>query len=355
MNLINCPQIIMLASILIVGCLFAILYLSYLYWEVFRLLFRSEQHTSLSFPTRRLDLGSITIVIVVFALRSVIGTLRSLGRPRNGKSPVSTTLTMPLQIEDEDIRLYLSATKADKVEKAAHWALFLSALSEPAMLLLLGKPLSAIQPLGAVNVRNRFELLRPDMCRLAVLKEINDLRVIASLDPKSTAVKRGLEFDLEVRIESKTGGTIFRQVFTILQFTRHNEVPTKPPHGLDATEQPQHYFPVKLSHSSPSEWAALCKDYNPIHISSLAAKAFGFPGKIAHGNHVAALAISAIPSDLEVVLSNERPIWFEVSFRRPVVVPAELEVSIPKPSPSEFRFSLARESKLCITGTLGHL
>lgn len=31
------------------------------------------------------------------------------------------------------------------------------------------------------------------------------------------------------------------------------------------------------------EYASLCNDYNPIHISSIAAKAFGFKSTIAHG------------------------------------------------------------------------
>lgn len=345
----------MLGSILLAATSATLLYLSYVYREIFLLLLRSERHTSLSFPTRKLDNGGISIVVIVFALRSLFGTLRSIGGPRNKPSPVPTTLTMPLQIHEDDIRVYLSATKADKVSHAAQLALFLSAVSEPAMLLLLGKPISAIQPLGAVNVRNRFEVLRPDICKPALLKDFKDLSVIASIDPKSTAVKRGLEYDLEVRIESRTGGTIFRQVFTMLQFVRHNEVPTKPSSGSEDTKETNGSITLKLPLSSPSEWAALCKDYNPIHISSLAAKAFGFPSKIAHGNHVAALAIAAMPEDLEFMPSNERPTWFEVSFRRPVVVPAELEVSISKPSPSEFRFSVARKSKVCITGTLGYL
>ena len=39
---------------------------------------------------------------------------------------------------------------------------------------------------------------------------------------------------------------------------------------------------------------ALCKDYNPIHVSAIAAKLFGFPGKFAHRNQVAASMIKSI-------------------------------------------------------------
>jgi hypothetical protein len=36
------------------------------------------------------------------------------------------------------------------------------------------------------------------------------------------------------------------------------------------------------------QWAAVCKGINPIQMSFLAARMFGFPGKIAHVNYVVA-------------------------------------------------------------------
>jgi acyl dehydratase len=46
-----------------------------------------------------------------------------------------------------------------------------------------------------------------------------------------------------------------------------------------------------ISDNDPLKWAALCKDYNFIHLSGLAAKAFGLLGKLAHRNCVAAAAL----------------------------------------------------------------
>jgi hypothetical protein len=91
------------------------------------------------------------------------------------------------------------------------------------MLLLLASPTCSISPLGAVNVRNRFELLRPDLCSLKSLTRQHSAGVVAKLRNKTRVVKRGIEHDLEVsvlvpqsRLDLVPG---YRQVFTMLEFT----------------------------------------------------------------------------------------------------------------------------------------
>ena len=50
---------------------------------------------------------------------------------------------------------------------------------------------------------------------------------------------------------------------------------------------------VTIPGNAPLRWAAITRDYNLIHVSSLAAKLFGFRSAIAHGNHVAALLVES--------------------------------------------------------------
>ena len=49
-----------------------------------------------------------------------------------------------------------------------------------------------------------------------------------------------------------------------------------------------------LAADAGRRYAAVSGDRNPIHLSSLAAKAFGFPRAIAHGMYTASLALAAV-------------------------------------------------------------
>ena len=65
---------------------------------------------------------------------------------------------------------------------------------------------------------------------------------------------------------------------------------------------------LQIEADAPEKWAALCKDYNPIHVSAIAAKLFGFPGKVAHGNQVAASMIESIAA---VAKTKTKDLWFD--------------------------------------------
>jgi acyl dehydratase len=66
-------------------------------------------------------------------------------------------------------------------------------------------------------------------------------------------------------------------------------------------------------------YAAVSGDRNPIHMHSLTAKPFGFPGAIAHGMWTKARALAALESRLPDSFG------VEVSFRKPIVLPASVE------------------------------
>jgi hypothetical protein len=68
------------------------------------------------------------------------------------------------------------------------------------MLLLLASPTCSISPLGAVNVRNRFEPMRPDLCSLQSLTGQHSAGVVAKLRNETRVVKRGIEHDVEASV-----------------------------------------------------------------------------------------------------------------------------------------------------------
>ena len=69
-------------------------------------------------------------------------------------------------------------------------------------------------------------------------------------------------------------------------------------------------------------YAALSGDRNPIHLSALSAKAFGFPRAIAHGMYTAARALA------EVGPQRGQTYRWHVEFAKPVLLPSTVDVAI---------------------------
>lgn len=129
--------------------------------------------------------------------------------------------------------------------------------------------------------------------------------------------RRGLEYDIETTLglpspnDPKKQVSVFRQTFTMLQFMDTTHVVPSTASSAKASDMSfasvqggisssvGEGLPVAIGPNEPSNWAAISKDYNPIHISSVAARGFGFPGKIAHGNHVVAKALHALSVKFE--------------------------------------------------------
>jgi hypothetical protein len=131
-------------------------------------------------------------------------------------------------------------------------------------------------------------------------------------------VKRGWEVTIVVELVLGTD-TLYRQFFTFLQFAKHPIPPS-----ADKISDPalNRSSSIRLTGNDPYLWAALSRDYNPIHFSSLLAKLFGFKSMIAHGNHVLAKGLAKLEIDGEGIKN------LEVEFRRPAFIPSELDVSI---------------------------
>ncbi|EMD85814.1 hypothetical protein COCC4DRAFT_34669 [Bipolaris maydis ATCC 48331] len=112
---------------------------------------------------------------------------------------------------------------------------------------------------------------------------------------------------------------------------------------------------ISLSKDDPLKWAALCKDYNFIHLSGLAAKLFGLPGKLAHGNHAAAKALQSLPDAGNTALPNSIPLQMQVDFKKPMVVPAIFEVCIKESPSTGIVFEILQKGKVHATGAYGPL
>lgn len=82
--------------------------------------------------------------------------------------------------------------------------------------------------------------------------------------------------------------------------------------GVDAPVGDQRWeLPADLGR----RYASVSGDRNPIHLSRLAARAFGFPQAIAHGMWTAARSLASVESRLPDAYR------YDVAFRRPVLLP----------------------------------
>ncbi|WP_028045280.1 MaoC/PaaZ C-terminal domain-containing protein [Cellulomonas sp. URHE0023] len=77
-----------------------------------------------------------------------------------------------------------------------------------------------------------------------------------------------------------------------------------------------------LASDTGRRYAAVSGDHNPIHLSSLTAKAFGFPRAIAHGMYTASLALAGVGA------ARGDAFDWSVDFFKPVLLPSTVSVRI---------------------------
>lgn len=282
-------------------------------------------------------------------------------------------LSMPFRVRQIDIRGYKHALHMQHhttlLTDPAQICLLLSALSEPAMLLLLGHRACPVRPLGSVNVRNKFELHDTNLCTEQSLLGMTFCEVRARTLSKTRRVKRGLEVDFQVDIVDLSAGAatlLFRQVFTILQFIKFKNNPIVASSHSDVSaidgsswEGSGNIVDFQVNANDPKAWARICKDYNPIHVSRLAAKLFGFADVIAYGNHVLALALSRcrIEGQDKVYTKSTKTLVVEVEFKRPIVLSARKTLQLKSTTASEEseRFCVLDHGKISIVASISRL
>jgi acyl dehydratase len=333
-------------------------------------------------PTRLSGIDVIVLaVLVIFKyINSLIGSHPAFKPTSDGKGFAIPWLTLsaPLHVDKSDIERFNIAIekKQNEVKDVKSSPLLLPAVTTPLLLIMLSNRSCPVLPFGAVNTKNRFEFLDPAACRAVTC--LKDAIVTGHLGGDSLVgrrVKRGMEFEIVIEVEGKMDKpparrVIFRQVIGIMVFLPKSTKPaweskqdiadTRNPMRIPEAPPQQ----IELSSNAPMKWAAVCKDLNPIHMSSLAAKLFGFPGKIAHGNHVVAHVVEKQRNVDPVKYPArglfwqlEKPWFLSVEFKRPMVLPLALDIKFAvecdEANQSKFEFEVMRGEKVHITGAYG--
>nr|WP_216645229.1 MaoC/PaaZ C-terminal domain-containing protein [Isoptericola halotolerans] len=185
----------------------------------------------------------------------------------------------------------------------------------------------------AVMVRGDFPLPLLGMVHLANAVELRGpVRVGDVLEVRAWAEnlrphRRGVQVDLvsEVWAESGADGgqPSWRGVSTYL--AKGFELPDAP--TGDESPRADWHPPLPtgrwaLGPGTGRAYGAVSGDRNPIHLSALSAKAFGFPRAIAHGMYTAARALADVGH-----VRGDAYRW-TVEFAKPVLLPGTVDVAI---------------------------
>jgi acyl dehydratase len=193
----------------------------------------------------------------------------------------------------------------------------------PCLIELLTMPAFPFPLLGGVHVRSRLTALRPFRTDGGSTGSGSECFVSSAWDPRADVrrVKRGYECDIHMsvysaeRSSSSGTGTVqyierWKSTNTFLMMTRGNIAGAPQSAAEGATDGATAMLsavpfapstavvgnPIVLPADLGRRWAAVTGDFNPIHVSALAAKLFGFRGTIAHGMCVLHQAMAQLPA-----------------------------------------------------------
>ena len=166
---------------------------------------------------------------------------------------------------------------------------------------------------GLVHVRNRVEQLRPIGAGEAL-----DVEVWAETFARHP---RGATVDLCASV-SAGGAEVWRGRSTYL--ARGAQAPDGAPASdvqVPVGESARMAAQWRVPDDAGRRYATVSGDVNPIHLSALTAKAFGFKRAIAHGMWVKARALAALSGRLPEAVS------VDVGFRKPLFLPSTVTLS----------------------------
>lgn len=206
---------------------------------------------------------------------------------------------------------------------------------------LLTQPEFPLPLMGLVHVRNRISQLRGIGSGEAL---DFDLRI-----GETREVRQGLEFDLLTTV-SVDGEEVWREVMTTLYRIPGPKSPSQPPPAPAA--QLVEYLPFRAPADIGRRYAAVGKDFNPIHLTPLTAKLFGFPRHIAHGMWSVAHCAALLADRL-----GHEPRQLDVSFRQPLLLPGRAALKFTHSSSAgqaglDFELLSARDGKVHLQGVL---
>lgn len=183
-------------------------------------------------------------------------------------------------------------------------------LATPLQLSLVTAPDFPVRFAGLIHLQHRIWQRRP----LVAGETMNiEARIMPHVD-----TTRGNEFDLETRIEARDG-LAWTETLTFLARGPRSRPPRRRNRDEDTAPRWTDAYRFPAPANIGRRYARVSGDFNPIHLSTVTARWFGFSQPIAHGMWTLARSLAAL-------VGNREAIEVQAEFRSPVSLPAELEL-----------------------------
>ncbi|MEU5842193.1 MaoC/PaaZ C-terminal domain-containing protein [Rhodococcus sp. NPDC047139] len=255
----------------------------------------------------RIELPSLPSTFDIYS-RAVLGALPVVGASGD-ELPDDTLVLRSLKVDPDNLAEYTKVCGLRFGDTLPLTYPFI--LTFPLVMKLMvskGFPFAAV---GSVHAENVIEQFRP----ISVTEPL-DLVVHAE---NMREHRKGLLVDLvsEVNVGREL---VWRQTSTFLhqQRTSLSGEPRKEPKEEEIPAVPT--STLRVDQKVIDRYAAVSGDRNPIHVSTLGAKAFGFPKTIAHGMWSAAATLSAVEGRIP------GKVTYAVRFGKPVLLPSSLNL-----------------------------
>ncbi len=202
---------------------------------------------------------------------------------------------------------------------------------------LMTSPEFPLPLLGLVHLRNKITQVRG-----LKADEPFDVRVHTGAGRQT---EKGLEFDLMTRYMDAQGLEVWTGETTILFRNRPSGGGARrPPAGIDP--RLAEYETLSAPADIGRRYGRIAGDLNPIHLTALSAKLFGFPRAIAHGMW----SLASCAARIEPKLSRP-PRELSVQFKLPLLLPGRAALKyVPRETGLEYSLLGFAGGKVHLTG-----
>lgn len=286
--------------------------------------------------------------------RVAAGVLKpKLPKSLQGHAKIAVAVEEPLVVDPARLAAYLNLVKFPADAAAAKGggvdapAAFIFAEAFRVGMLAMAQPTFPFNVLGAVLSRSTLRLEKP-------VRVGDSLRLSAEIDPRS--YKRNAKGDVEAVVRtvareavvglvgSATGGDdgpiVWTSELTVLVLDpKRSRGPAGAAKGKGKAEEQQEQAAPHLvvaetlgiTGDAGRRYGAFSGDRNPIHLSAVSARLFGFKKPIAHAMYLVGCMEAALRGSASGKFAAPRyPLALASEFKRPTPIPARLRVVLPE-------------------------
>ena len=187
-------------------------------------------------------------------------------------------------------------------------------LAAPLHMMMLAHPDFQMPLLGLVHVDNRIVQHRP-------VPSDSALDIRASMGAMTTDEK-GQRFEL-ITTMSVDGEVVWEEVSGILKRSASKPKKRQRPTALGGEDpSPRRSVLWRVPADAGRRYAAVSGDYNPIHLTAMTAKLFGFKRAIVHGMWSLARCVAEMDAELSAMVQGS--VCLDVAFKTPVFLPCQV-------------------------------